>query len=165
MGYLNAVHAGVFSSKVAGRRTDVLGADTYSWRNAVLCLGAAPSMAQMHCHPRVCGSDCTLTARHNCEKHGARRAGVGHRDSCAVNHQQMWRRAAVSIHVQLFALNHLVLRPPLMDSYTEWGSFRHSLRSLPCVLCYALCVRSSCRAARGWVWGAPPDAACPWRAT
>lgn len=87
-------------------------------------------MAQMHCHPRGCGSDCTLTARHNCEKHGARRAGVGHRDSCAVNHQQMWRRAAVSIHVQLFALNHLVLRPPLMDSYTEWGLFRNSIKEL-----------------------------------
>lgn len=42
----------------------------------------------------------------------------------------MWRRAAVSIHVQLFALNHLVLRLPLMDSYTEWGSFRHSIKEL-----------------------------------
>lgn len=134
--------------------------DTYSWWNAVLRLGVASSMTQMHCHPIGCGSDCTLTARHNCERHGDRRAGVGYRDSCAVNYQQMWRRATVGIHVQLFAPNHIVLRPPLGCPVQNGIHLGAPSRSCLCVLCYALCARSSHRAALGVGSGGTPQMWC-----
>ena len=63
--------------------------------------------------------------------------GVGGRDPYTVNHQQIWWRATVGIHVQLFAPNHLVLRPSLAFSYAEWGSFRCSIKELSFV-CFAI---------------------------